>query len=451
MLIAMKFLFAAKCFGPEVMGIVGLLLILYAIVESLSEFGLIGAIVQAERYPSESDLDSIWLALTLRGVVIGIIVFSIPTLTNYVTNTSETLVSALCLAVCALSKSMVSPNWYIALRERNFKEIFFITFLGVSFDFLIFVGLILLDVKFVAIFISLAAGEIIKLILTYLLFGTDRKLFIRFKSFNIDIKKYSNFGKWIWLNNIINLLLNQSDKLITGLILGNASLGIYHMSNRLAQLGISEFSMAYSKYLFPSFSRMNEKDVNNMTRFMTKSLSQISLLAFSSVIYMFSISSLLPILLGEEWKDGIIVLKILSITMAIGSLISVMVVYHRALGNPKLVTSAATIQLIIFIPVLLALTYLYGVHGAASSTVISTAICFVFLIKNVPFDYSVLFSVYRSCLVPFIFFIIVVLISDVFDGYIIKTAISTFGFLIMLFSLVLGSRASETFYKFCRR
>ncbi|UPW18275.1 oligosaccharide flippase family protein [Agarivorans sp. TSD2052] len=447
----MKFLFAAKCFGPEVMGIVGLLLILYAIVESLSEFGLIGAIVQAERYPSESDLDSIWLALTLRGVVIGIIVFSIPTLTNYVTNTSETLVSALCLAVCALSKSMVSPNWYIALRERNFKEIFFITFLGVSFDFLIFVGLILLDVKFVAIFISLAAGEIIKLILTYLLFGTDRKLFIRFKSFNIDIKKYSNFGKWIWLNNIINLLLNQSDKLITGLILGNASLGIYHMSNRLAQLGISEFSMAYSKYLFPSFSRMNEKDVNNMTRFMTKSLSQISLLAFSSVIYMFSISSLLPILLGEEWKDGIIVLKILSITMAIGSLISVMVVYHRALGNPKLVTSAATIQLIIFIPVLLALTYLYGVHGAASSTVISTAICFVFLIKNVPFDYSVLFSVYRSCLVPFIFFIIVVLISDVFDGYIIKTAISTFGFLIMLFSLVLGSRASETFYKFCRR
>ena len=50
------------------------------------------------------------------------------------------------------------------------------------------------------------------------------------------IGHYVGFSRWIWASSVINLLLNQFDKVVVGKLLGPAQLGGYQMSSRLAQM-----------------------------------------------------------------------------------------------------------------------------------------------------------------------------------------------------------------------
>ena len=65
-LITIKFLIAASFLGPEKNGHSWFLLIIYAISETLSEFGLTQAVVQSKDNPKSYDLDSVWWSLALR-------------------------------------------------------------------------------------------------------------------------------------------------------------------------------------------------------------------------------------------------------------------------------------------------------------------------------------------------------------------------------------------------
>ncbi|MFA3791366.1 oligosaccharide flippase family protein [Aliiglaciecola sp. SL4] len=400
-LMAAKFFMAASFLGPELMGVAGLLLIIYAISEALTEFGLIHAIIQSDKEPLNVDLDSVWWSLSLRGACLAffLIIFGYlyPIDEKY---SCSFIVSAILIGFSALSKSMYSPNFYKAQRRRSFNKIFAHGVVGGLTDICFTVYFLISSFEVISLFIGLFSSELIKLLSSYFLFGDDTRAIARIKSPVFNIKKYVHFSKWIWLGNCNNLILNQSDKLLTGTLLGVQQLGLYQMSNRVAQLCISDVSMAFGQYLFPTFSRLNSKPKSELYTYFSRSICLMMLFAFGSATSLVFFANLLPVILGQEWQGSVLLLQILSISMSIGALISVLVAFLRAIGHPKFVTIASFFQLIVFLPSMSILGYLYGIIGIAVSTIISTATCLLTLFYLSPVPTYETFRAFRLYFKP---------------------------------------------------
>jgi polysaccharide transporter, PST family len=388
-IMAAKFFISALFLGPDLMGVAGVLLVIYAIFESLTEFGLIQALIQSESKPSDDELNSIWWAIFIRGILLSILIFSAGLIYPNSDKLGEGFLTSICyLSISAILKSSNSPKLYIAQRQRNFKLIFLNNVCGSIIDIIISITLLRIGFGVESIFFSVLMNELTRLILSHYIFSREKEFIERIRNPKFDIRKFSSYGKWIWFNNLINLTLNQSDKMMTSLLLGTTSLGYYQMSNRLSQLGISDISVAFGQYLFPSFSRLsNESD---KIKLLHKSFSYMLAFSIASSIFVFLNAHLVPVIIGHQWNESVILLKVLVFTMFNGSMISVLVAYFRAIGRPKLVTISAIFQLICFLPILYWLSVKYEVLGTAFSTTISTTICLLILFFNINNKFTML-------------------------------------------------------------
>jgi len=211
------------------------------------------------------------------------------------------------------------------------------------------------------------------------------------------------FGKWVWLNNCNVLILNQSDKFLSGVILGMEQLGLYQMSSRVSHMATSDIAMAMSNYLFPTLSRMNEGTREAMHKTFCNYFCYIFIYSFVSATSLILLAPIITVLLGEQWSGSIFLLQILAVSMAIAALITVLVALIKAQGAPKLVARASFIQLLVFLPSLTILGYFHGINGVAFSTIISHLVCLGMLMPacNIPI---------KEMLAPLRFFIIPLLI-----------------------------------------
>ena len=99
--------------------------------------------------------------------------------------------------------------------------------------------------------IGLVAGESLKSTLTWATMKPRPPI----RAVWSGIGHYVGFSRWIWAGSVINLLLNQFDKVVVGKLLGPAQLGAYQMSSRLAQMLLADAAFAMSQYLFPDLRR----------------------------------------------------------------------------------------------------------------------------------------------------------------------------------------------------
>ena len=439
-IIALKFLIAAKILGPQYMGIVGTILIIYAISEAISEFGLIPALVQSEKEPTTLELDSAWWALFYRGIALCLFLVTFSFFLDFKELQSDFRSSCFLIALCALMKSSSSVELYLRQRQRDFYNLFRISIIGVSFDLAITLYLLLNYPSITSIFIGLALNELIKFLMSYYFFEASLR---HYHSPKLSLKSFGNFGKWIWFSNLLNITLNQTDKIVTGMLLGINQLGIYQLSSRLAQFGIADISLGISHYLFPSFSRLNAADKLARDLLLVKAF--VCMFAFSSsiVICVYFLAEFIPLLLGEEWTNSVNILRILAFSMLNGSLISVLVSYHRARGNPKVVTVSSVIQLVIFLPTLYFFTIFFGALGAAFSTFIGTLSCLIILALKVKISYLALKHLNTKLILNLISFVLIIFTVSIAVNKNTAIILCIFGTLWLWYSIYLYARNNK--------
>jgi PST family polysaccharide transporter len=167
---------------------------------------------------------------------------------------------------------------------------------------------------------------------------------------------------------VINLLLNQFDKVVVGKLLGPAQLGGYQMSSRLAQMLLADAAIAMSQYLFPTFAAHHRRDPKAASRLIRVYLlaAAIGLAAFVEVLRLIA-EPMFSLILGAAWLPAVPLFRILVINMAVGALIAVLVSYLRAIGDAKATVHASAIQVVVLlISAPLAVRW-WGVTGIAWS------------------------------------------------------------------------------------
>lgn len=337
-----KFFVAARLLGPEAVGLVAIAILSMAIVEALTDTGLQQAIIQNRKRLESTEAGALWTLQATRGMLIFLALLVLSEKFASLLNApgASSLIQA--TAFVAVIKNTVNPGPSLMLRDRNFKGTALYEVVASATDLLTTFTLILIGLGPVAMVIGTAAGETMKLVLSWLAFRMPLTPNTRWG----HIAHLTNFGKWIWGNSVLTLLLNQLDKILVAKYLGVSELGFYQTAARICQLLIAEPAIALGQYLFPTYAKLFRDSPREARRRFLKVLKlTFAYLSMAVVLVLLTSGHIISFALGDAWRDTQTLTKIFVFPMTVGALIAAFVPYLRAIAQPKQILIASLVQL----------------------------------------------------------------------------------------------------------
>ena len=360
--VAVKFLAIGRILGPEAIGAVSVALLAVAIAESLSDTGLAQAVVQGRETPTHGELGAVWTTLAARGVLIGLLIAALAPFMSSQFHLGGSIGLLLLAALLPILRGIASPAYFIVTRQRGFQKLAGVETSAAFMDCAIGLVCALGGAGAYSVLIGLLAAELLKSTLTWTTMSPRPPIRLAFSG----IGHYVNFSRWIWAGSVVNLLLNQFDKVIVAKLLGPLQLGAYQMSSKLAQMLLADAAIAMSQYLFPTFSEHHRSDVHAAQRMFRRYLALAAVgLAVLVIVLRFAAQPLFEFVLGPAWLPAVPLFRIFVINMAIGAVIAVLVSWLRAVGMPKVATHASIIQAVVLCVTVPVATHLWGVTGIA--------------------------------------------------------------------------------------
>ncbi|CAG2159876.1 oligosaccharide flippase family protein [Cupriavidus numazuensis] len=369
-LVAVKFLLVGRMLGPEALGVAGVALLAVAIAESLSDTGLPQAVVQGGQAPAPHELSALWTALTCRGALVGLLLAALAPFLAAQFHLDGAVPLLWMAAALPLLRGLASPAYYVVTRARGFQQLAGVEAANACADCAVSLACALAGAGAYSIIIGLLAGETLKSVLTWAMLGPRPPLRLRWSG----IGHYLGFSRWIWAGSVVNLLLNQFDKVMVGKLLGPAQLGAYQMSSKLAQMLLADAGIALSQYLFPTFAERHRQQDGSALRLASRLLMLGAVLLAVAVATLASVAEpLFLLLLGPRWIDAVPLFRVFAVNMAIGALIALLVAYLRAVGLPRAATEASLIQVAVLLVTVPPATQHYGAIGIAWSMTVGLA------------------------------------------------------------------------------
>ena len=341
-MLAAKFLLAARILGPEQMGLVGFATLTLAVAESMSDTGLMQALIQNKIKHGKDELGAAWTLQSSRGFSLALILVAVAGPISVFFHEPMVRQFLYIAAVIPVLRDTVNPGYAYLQREKNFRKTAFFEIGSSAVDLSLTLGAIHLGYGASSVLLGTIAGEGTTLVLTWMLLSTR----IRPNFHWGIIKELTGYGKWVWGTSVATFLLNQADKILVGKLLGTMQLGIYQVANRMSQLIISDSSTALGQYLFPVFSAGHRISRDEARAHFDRTIRMVGLLAFSgAAILALGAGMLIRLALGPQWIEAVPYLRIMAFSMGFGAVIAVQIAYSRAIGKPQIVTHAVIVQL----------------------------------------------------------------------------------------------------------
>jgi len=379
-LMALKFLLAARLLGPELIGLVGVALFSLAIVESLSDTGLSQAIIQQKEIINNIEAGSIWTLLVFRGLILFLFLFASAIPISIFFDISDAAPLVAMVAVIPLLRNTINPGFFLAQRKRDFRKISIYEIIAATFDILTTMLLINLNFGAASLIIGNITCDVIKLFFTWSWFRISISPNVNWKS----LHRLTSFGKWVWSSSLTTLVLNQTDKILVAKFLGPTEFGLYQVAARIAQIVVADGAVALSQYLYPTFSQRYRSSPQDAKKYFNWIMWRlIPIVIFIGMILAFFAKYIVTISLGVEWLKAVPLLRALEFPMLLGAIISVLVVYLRAVGRPKCVTQATLVQLVFFLPITPILLHYFGALGLAGSLAIAGSAAAYFMLHKI--------------------------------------------------------------------
>lgn len=360
-LVAVKFLAIGRILGPAAIGSVSVALLAVAIAESLSDTGLAQAVVQGEQAPTRNQLGAVLSTLVVRGLCVALVlVVAAPFMASQFHLGRSLLIQM--AAALPLVRGIASPSYYVAQRERRFSRVAAIEIGAALIDCCAGLAFALSGAGVYAVLIGMLLGEGVKSALTWIAFAPRPPLALRWSG----IGHYVGFSRWIWAGSVVNLILNQFDKIVVGKMLGPAQLGAYQMSSRLAQLLLADAAIALAQYLFPTFAARHRADPIGAARLVKRWLlvGACALALVVLALRMFA-ATLFAWVLGPQWQPAVPLFRIFVVNMGLGALIAVLVAYLRARGDARAATQASAMQVLVLVALVPWAVHGWGATGIA--------------------------------------------------------------------------------------
>ncbi len=185
-------------------------------------------------------------------------------------------------------------------------------------------------------------------------FGWDREIARWFFSFCIKI--------WGGVN--LTFVLDRFDDFWIGAVLGKTPLGIYSQAYAFARYPRRIIAAPILSVFFSTFARLQADKKRLSIAFFRSTSLMIRAGFLFSLLFILTVSQFVT-LLGSKWEPMILVLQLMLVYTLLDPLATGANSLLIAVSKPELVLRVRAIQLVIFVPMVIALGWWQGIAGVA--------------------------------------------------------------------------------------
>lgn len=373
----LTFFVLARLLDPRDYGIIGLVLLIQGLLDQFTNPSF-GQALTREKKSIEHYLDPYWTFEIIRYTVIAIFLFfSADAIGGFFhfQGTELTLLrySGFLFVVVALGN--VRQLYFH--KDLKFEKIFLRDVLTqIAFAVSAVCYALFVQPTVWALFVGYLGSYITSTVLTYVLYRSRPIFSFKFASLR-DLVGYS---KWVYGQNLLDVVLAQFDKLIVGRLLNPTSLGLYSKGKDLASMTTSIMSSMIAKVGFAAIAKVQDQ-MDKVRQGFLKSIDVLILGGLPvTLLLLLEGGMVVSLLLGDKWLGLVIPLKIFAFGNLFIAFVRVVNPVLAALGRPDVNFKTNAIQTIISVPSMAIGYYLAGVNGLAVAVVLTWIFLLVYVI-----------------------------------------------------------------------
>jgi len=354
-----RLLVLATLLAPADFGLIAIATAATGFLLSLTNFGLIPAVVQAENM-DDAKYDAAWTFDVVRSLIVtSLTIIFAPTIANiFAEPLAIPIIQA--LALRPFIESMTSIQVAAMNRNLSFRPLAYLKIVEAISNTVISISL----ANFIgvwALVFGWIGGAVSMVITSYILAPYRPHISLNWKA----VSPLMNFGGWVFLTSLVAMAGNYGLRIAISRQLGAEGLGLYFIAVQLAYLPNEVANEAVGAVAFPLFARL-QSNVSQATRAFRALFSGLAAVIFPICALIIVLApTLTHDVLGPSWAGTEEVIRVLSLVVMIGTFGEVAVSVFKGFGQPYRITLLEVIQSSLTISFVWTLTKRFGLVGSA--------------------------------------------------------------------------------------
>jgi O-antigen/teichoic acid export membrane protein len=354
-----RLLVLAILLTPADFGLVAIATAATGFLLSVTNFGLIPAVVQADNM-DDTKYDAAWTFDVTRSFIVALltIVFA-PTIANiFEEPLAVPIIQA--LALRPFIESLISIKIVALNRELSFRPSAYLRIVEAIINTLISVSLARFFGVWAIVF-GYIGGTLAMVIASYMLAPHRPHIAFNWRA----VSPLMNFGGWFFLTSLVAMAGNYGVRIAISRQLGAEQLGLYFIAVQLAYLPNEVANEAVGAVAFPLFARL-QSNILQATRVFRALFSGLAAVIYPVCALLIALApTLVNDVLGPSWVGTEQVIQILSLVVMIGTFGEVAVTVFNGFGQPYRITFLEVLQSSVTISFVWVLTRRFGLVGSA--------------------------------------------------------------------------------------
>lgn len=348
----------AHLLAPADFGLVAMATAIIAIVELLSAFNFDMALIQSQQV-TRAHYDTAWTLNVAMAAICALLVAAAAFPAGVFYGDSRLGPIVLWLSLATWIRGFENVGVVAFRKELELHREFQLLLTKRIGVFLATISIALATRSYWALVLGILAGSVGGVVLSY--------LFHPFRPrFDLTARgELLHFSKWMVFSNVINTLVSRAADLTIGKSLGPGPLGLFNLAYEISHLPSTELSAPINRAVYPGYAKV----ASDPPRLVAQFLGVQGLTALSTAPVAVGIAAvaplLVPLLLGEAWREAVPLLEILAVSGLLTSLRTNAGYVFLALGRSKLVTVMTAVRFAVVVPALVFGTIHFGAKGAA--------------------------------------------------------------------------------------
>lgn len=355
----------ARILSPGDYGVLGIAIAVMALLQIGRDFGMTQAVIVSVQ---DSDFRNLQFTVQLvwGGILFLLIIAGAPLLAGFYHSPELRYVLPL-LGVTLLLNAITDPLQAANLKAQNYRFLFFRQIVPAVVRWAVVIVLAYKGMGVYALVASALSGAAADAAFLFWRATWKPKLHFDWHQF----REFFRLGKHQVFQEFCGFLVLKADALIVGKNLGITTLGIYQMGNSLANVLPNAVTPQITQVVFTDLAK-RKGDTAYLARryFHFIYLVGVPSLVFSVALY-FLAKPLLPLLLGEKWKDSAIVMQAFCLIIPLIPLSLLNVQVSKIYGFNHAYSYFAAVRSLVTTALVLAASF-YSLHMVLLAWVVSS-------------------------------------------------------------------------------
>lgn len=363
-----RLIILARLLAPGDFGLVAIGMAVLAIAISLTDFGVVAALIQ-QPASDKRHLDTAWTIGLLRGLsIVVVLAIAAPWIAEGFSEPRATdIIRA--LGLTALLQAASSIEIARLNRELRFGGLAGIRLAAATVNTI--VAIVLANgVGPWALVWGAVAGSATHMVLSFVI-APYRPGFALADRATASLAR---FGRWIFLVGVTAVATDAGLRWIIATRLGVVELGLYFMAMRLAFLPAQLISELVSEVAFPVYAELKENRRKAAKTFRGLLLSVAALLVPVCLVFAWLVPDLVRHVLDERWQGAATVMQLLIVSSVVGLLGESIAPVLKGSGKPAGLAAMDALQLALVIVLGWPLIGAYGLPGAGLAWLAAIAV-----------------------------------------------------------------------------